>query len=335
MIKLGVIGTGRIGKLHVENINKFVPDAKVIAVADVMIDYSREWAKEQGIEHVYQDYNELLQNPEVDAVVVATSTDTHATVAIAACKAGKDIFCEKPVDTSVAKIKEVLAAVKEAGVKFQVGFNRRFDHNFRRVREFVENGTVGEPHLLRVTSRDPAPPSVEYIASSGGLFLDMMIHDFDMVRYLSGSEVKKVTAFGANLIDPAIGKAGDIDTATVTLELENGALAVIDNSRQAVYGYDQRVEVFGSKGVAQAFNDKPSNVEVSTADAVTTDKIRYFFLDRYTGAFVDQFVSFIKALKGEAEVPVDALDGLRAVEVALAATESLRSGKTITMEYDQ
>lgn len=335
-IKLGVIGTGRIGKLHVENINRFVPGAKVIAVADVMIEYSKEWAVEQGLPYVYADYRELLANPEVEAVVIATPTDTHATVAIDACRAGKHIFCEKPVDLSIPRIREVMAAVNEAQVIFQVGFNRRFDHNFRRVREYVENGTVGEPHILRVTSRDPAPPPAEYIAGSGGLFVDMMIHDFDMVRYLSGSEVVKVTAHGANLIDPAIGAAGDIDTAVVTLELANGAIAVIDNSRQAVYGYDQRVEVFGSKGVAQAFNDKPSNVEVSTAEAVNTDKIRYFFLDRYTGAFVDQFIDFVDTLNGKREqVPVGVIDGLRAVEIALAAGESLRSGKTIEMSYEE
>lgn len=328
---MGVIGTGRIGKLHVENINRLVNGGKVIAVADVMIEHSREWAEAEGIQYIYGDYNELLANPEIEAVIIATPTNTHAEVAIAAAKAGKQIFLEKPVDLSVERIHEVINAVKEAGVICQIGFNRRFDHNFRRVREMVENGTIGDPHIIRVTSRDPAPPPISYVKVSGGLFVDMMIHDFDMVRYLSGSDVLRVTAKGANLVDPAIGEAGDIDTAVVTLEMANGAIAVIDNSRQAVYGYDQRVEVFGSKGQAVAYNDKPSTVEVYTEEAVQTDKIRYFFLDRYTGAFIDQFVSFIAAVKGEEKVKVDTIDGLRSVEIALAAGESLRTGKTVEL----
>lgn len=332
VIQMGVIGTGRIGKLHVENINRLVPGAKVIAVADPFIEQSREWAQNEGIQYIYEDYNQLLANPEVQAVVIATPTNTHAEVAIASAKAGKQIFLEKPVDLTVARIHEVMKAVEEAGVICQIGFNRRFDHNFRRVREMVENKTIGDPHIIRVTSRDPAPPPVSYIKVSGGIFVDMMIHDFDMVRYLSGSDVVRVTAKGANLVDPAIGDAGDVDTAVVTLEMANGAIAVIDNSRQAVYGYDQRVEVFGSKGQAIAYNDKPSTVEVYTEEQVTTDKIRYFFLDRYTGAFIDQFVGFLAAVRGEAPVPVNVLDGLRAVEIALAATESLHTGKTVELK---
>lgn len=331
-VLFGVIGTGRIGRLHVENINRLVPGGRVIAVADVMIDQAREWAEGEGIKYIYQDYHELLANPEVEAVVIATPTNTHAEVAIASAEAGKQIFLEKPVDLSLERIHEVMDAVKKAGVICQIGFNRRFDHNFRRVREMVENGTVGDPHIIRVTSRDPAPPPISYVKVSGGLFVDMMIHDFDMVRYLSGSDAVRITAKGSVLVDPEIGEAGDIDTAVVTLEMANGAIAVIDNSRQAVYGYDQRVEVFGSKGQAVAYNDKPSTVEVYTADTVTTDKIRYFFLDRYTGAFIDQFVAFIEAVRGEKKVPVDVLDGLRSVEMALAAGESLRTGKTVEMK---
>lgn len=331
-VLLGVIGTGRIGKLHVENINRLVPGGRVIAVADPMIESSRSWAEGEKIEHIFSDYNDLLALPEVEAVVIATPTNTHAEVAIAAAKAGKQIFLEKPVDLSVERIHEVIDAVEKAGVLCQIGFNRRFDHNFRRVREMVENGTVGDPQIVRVTSRDPAPPPIEYVKVSGGLFVDMMIHDFDMVRYLSGSEVVRVTAKGAVLVNPEIGQAGDVDTAVVTLEMANGAIAVIDNSRQAVYGYDQRVEVFGSKGQAVAYNDRPSTVEVYTENRVELDKIRYFFLDRYTGAFIDQFVDFLAAVRGEGKIPVDVIDGLRAVEVALAATESLKTGKTVELK---
>lgn len=333
-IRFGVIGTGRIGRLHVENLLRYIPQAEVFAVADVMIDLAKEWAAEQGIERIFADYKELLALPEIDAVIVATPTDTHSEVSIAAAEAGKHVFCEKPIDMDIERIKEVIEVVKKAGVKFQTGFNRRFDHNFRRVRDHVESGLIGDPHIVRVTSRDPAPPPVSYIESSGGLYFDMMIHDFDMVRFLSGSEVVAVTAHGANLIDEAIKEAGDIDTAVVTLELANGALAVIDNSRQAVYGYDQRVEVFGSKGQAVAYNDKPSTVEVYTEENVSTDKIPYFFLDRYTGAFIDQFNSFVDAINGKSKIPVDEVDGLRAVQIAKAAQESLDTQARVVLEYD-
>lgn len=333
-LKFGIVGTGRIGKLHVSNINKLVEGATVIAAADVYIEHAEEELKANGVKYIYKDYKELLANPEVEAVIVASSTDTHAEISIAAAKAGKDVFCEKPIDKDLAKIKEVLAVVKETGVKFQTGFNRRFDHNFRRVREFVENGKIGDPHIIRVTSRDPAPPPVEYVKVSGGIFFDMMIHDFDMVRYLSGSEVVEVNAVGTCLVDPGIGECGDVDTAIVTLKFANGAIGSIDNSRQAVYGYDQRVEVFGSKGVAKAENDKPSTVEVMTTEEPSTDKIMYFFLDRYTGAFIDQFKGFIDAVKNDKPTPVNDIDGYRAVQIAYAATESLHSGKPVKVALD-
>lgn len=330
-VKFGVVGTGRIGRLHVENLTNLIPEAEVVAVADIYIDKAREWAEGIGIKGIYKDYQDLLADPEVEVVVVASSTDTHAEISIAAAKAKKHIFCEKPVDANIEKIKEVLAVVEEEGVLFQVGFNRRFDHNFKKVADVVKSGAIGEPHIIKITSRDPAPPPVEYIKVSGGLFNDMMIHDFDMVRYLSGSDVVEVTAKGAVLVDPAIGDAGDVDTAIVTLKMANGALGVIDNSRQAVYGYDQRVEVFGSKGVAKAENDKPTTVEVSTVNDVTTDKIPYFFLDRYTGAFVEQFNFFISAIRGESELLVGGIDGLRSVEIAMAATRSLKEDRTVKL----
>lgn len=334
VLKLGIVGTGRIGRMHVADINKLVDGAEVIAAADLYIDAAADELKANGVKDLYKDYKDLLANPDVEAVIVASSTDTHAEISIAAAKAGKDVFCEKPIDKDLDKIKEVLKVVEETGVKFQTGFNRRFDHNFRRVRDLVVDGTLGDPHIVRVTSRDPAPPPIEYVKVSGGIFFDMMIHDFDMVRYLSGSEVVEVNAIGTVLVDKAIGEAGDVDTAIVTLKFANGAIGVIDNSRQAVYGYDQRVEVFGSKGMAKAENDKPTTVEVNTADAPTTDKIPYFFLDRYTDAFVDQFKEFVKAINEDTETMVTAEDGYRAVQIAYAATESCRSGKPVKVELD-
>ncbi|MGI6076811.1 MAG: inositol 2-dehydrogenase [Fastidiosipilaceae bacterium] len=334
MLKFGIVGTGRIGRMHVSNINKLIDGAEIIAAADLYIDAAADELKANGVKHLYKDYKELLANPDVEAVIVASSTDTHAEISIAAAQAGKNVFCEKPIDKDLDKIKEVLNVVKETGVKFQTGFNRRFDHNFRRVRDLVTDGTLGDPHIVRVTSRDPAPPPIEYVKVSGGIFFDMMIHDFDMVRYLSGSEVVEVSAIGAVLVDEEIGAAGDVDTAIVTLKFANGAIGVIDNSRQAVYGYDQRVEVFGSKGMAKAENDKPTTVEVNTVDPPTTDKIPYFFLDRYTNAFIDQFKEFIISINEDKPTMVTAEDGYRAVQIAYAATESCRSGKPVKVSLD-
>lgn len=198
MIKVGIIGAGRIGRVHSESITKYVKGAEIKAISDVRVtDELKTWAQGMGIPHVYEDYNQILQDPEIDAVLVCSSTNTHAPISIAAAKAGKHIFCEKPIDADVGRIKEVLEEVKKAGVKFQVGFNRRFDHNFKAIKTRVANGDIGEPHLIRVTSRDPDAPPIEYVKVSGGMFFDMTIHDFDMVRYLSGSEVTEVYAAGA------------------------------------------------------------------------------------------------------------------------------------------
>ena len=262
-MKIGLIGAGRIGKIHAENIAHHIPRAQISRIADVAADTVRDWAKGLGVSRVSSDAHDLLADPEIKAVLVCSSTDTHADMVIAAAEKGKHIFCEKPVDLTVAKVKKALAAAKKAGVTLQVGFNRRFDHNFRRVRDLVNQGAIGEPHILRITSRDPAPPSPEYVKVSGGIFLDMTIHDFDMARYLAGSDAVEVYAKGAVLVDPAIGKAGDVDTAVVTITFQNGCIGVIDNSRKATYGYDQRVEVFGSKGALSCANDTPTSVVLS------------------------------------------------------------------------
>jgi myo-inositol 2-dehydrogenase/D-chiro-inositol 1-dehydrogenase len=323
-INIGIIGVGRIGKIHAENIAYLIPQARLKAVADVNMTSAIEaWARGLGVEAVYRDPAAILADADIQAVLVCSSTDTHADFVIKAAAAGKHVFCEKPVDLTVAKVRAALDAVKKAGVKLQVGFNRRFDHNFRRVRELVESGAVGEPHVIKITSRDPAPPPPSYVAGSGGIFLDMMIHDFDMARYQAGSEVVEVYAAGAVLVDEAIGKAGDIDTAIVTLRFANGALGVIDNSRKAVYGYDQRLEVFGSKGVACAENDMPSAVRLSNESGVSGDKPLYFFLERYKDAFVAEVRAFIAAIAEGTTPPVTGEDGLQDLLVALAAKTSL------------
>ena len=326
-ITVGIVGAGRIGKLHAENIISYFPDVKLKSIADVYMDKSEEWAKNVGIENTYTDYHKIIDDPEIDAVLIFSSTNTHAEIAIAAAKAHKDIFCEKPIDPNPDRIREVLKAVDGAGVKFQVGFNRRFDHNFRAVRDMVQAGKIGDPHIIKVTSRDPNPPSIDYVKVSGGLFMDMMIHDFDMVRYLSGSEVTEVFATGAVLVDPEIGKAGDIDTAIVSLKFANGAIGEIDNSRRAAYGYDQRVEVFGSKGCITVSNDTDSSAVLSTSEAVTSEKPKFFFLERYKDAYISELREFFEAIKNNTQPPVVGIDGLKPVLIALAAKKSLAEGR--------
>lgn len=328
-LNIGIIGAGRIGKVHMQSITYNVPTAKVLGITDVFKDGLQELADKYGIEKVYEDYKEMLADKDIDAVLVCSSTDTHADISIEAAKAGKHVFCEKPVDLTPEKVKAVIDAVAEAGVKLQVGFNRRFDHNFAHVRSLINEGKVGNLELIKITSRDPEPPPAEYAAVSGGMFLDMTIHDFDMARFLAGSDVTEVYASATCLVDPAIGEAGDVDTAIINLKFENGALGVIDNSRRAAYGYDQRIEVFGSLGAAMASNDTPTNVTVMNGDGVTTDKPLYFFLERYMQSFRDEMVQFVDAVLNDKPTPTTGLDGLNSILVALAAKKSVKEGRPV------
>ncbi len=330
MINVAIIGAGRIGKVHAESIYTRVKSAKVVAIADPFADDATKlWAQGLGIERCEKDYAVLLEDKSIDAVLICSSTDTHSAISIAAAKAGKHIFCEKPIDHDIEKIKQVQKAVAEAGIKFQVGFNRRFDHNFMAARKAVQEGKIGKLNLLKITSRDPAPPPVEYIKVSGGLFLDMTIHDFDMVRYISCDEVEEVYAYGANLVDSAIGKAGDIDTAIVSLRLSSGALAVIDNCRRAAYGYDQRLEAFGSLGQAAVGNDTAANLEIASEVGIVSQKPLYFFLERYMEAYAREIQTFIASLVDNAPIQATLKDGLMATAIGLAAKESLAKGAPV------
>ncbi len=260
-MKVAVIGAGRIGRVHIENISTGVREMEIKTVADPFLnDDTVAFCNSFGITNVTKDVDSIFADPEIEAVLICSSTDTHADLIMQACAAGKHIFCEKPVDHDVQRVRMALDAVKKAGVKLQIGFVRRFDHNHRGVYDAVRSGKIGTPHILKISSRDPQPPTIEYVRRSGGIFYDMMIHDFDMIRFLAGCEVTEVYAKGAVLVDPAIGAEGDVDTALVTLTFENGAIGIIDNSRQAVYGYDQRLEVFGSEGAVQDENDIPNTV---------------------------------------------------------------------------
>jgi len=330
-INVGIIGAGRIGKIHAENVKFHTPEANVSAVSDINIEGIREWAEGLGVPKITSNYKEILEDPEIDAVLICSSTDTHSQITIEAAEAGKHIFCEKPIDYDLDRIEAALKAVEKAGVKFQVGFNRRFDHNFRKVKELILEGKIGTPHIIKITSRDPAPPPIEYIKVSGGIFLDMTIHDFDMARYLSGSEVEEVYANGAVLVDPAIGEQGDIDTAIITLKFKNGAIGVIDNSRKAVYGYDQRVEVFGSKGCITVANDTPTTAVLSTEEGVICDKPKYFFLERYTESFINEIKQYIEENVKDTDTPVSGIDGLKPVLIGLAAKKSLEEGKPVKL----
>lgn len=328
MFTIGVIGAGRIGQLHVENLAK-LPFVRVKAVADIAVSHLSEWANQYQVEELLTDYHPLLQDPEIQAVFICTPTASHTSIIREAASMNKHIFCEKPVSFSAKETRTAVEAAAIAGVHLQIGFNRRFDPNFKRLRQLVENGEVGNPHIIKITSRDPAPPSKDYILGSGGLFMDMMIHDFDMARYIAGAEVESVSAVGAVMVDPFIGELGDIDTAVVTLTFENGAIGVIDNSRQAVYGYDQRVEVFGDKGMACAENNRPTTVEVSKADGVVKDNPLYFFLERYTEAYIAEVQVFIEACVDGKAIPCSGWDSLKAESIARAAKASLEQGKPI------
>lgn len=329
-IQVGVIGAGRIGKVHAENIAKFVPEMEIKTVADpCMSGETVEFLQRLRIPNIVRDADIILQDPEIKAVIVCSPTDLHAEYAIKAARAGKDVFVEKPVDYRIERVKEVIRAAKESGVKLQVGFNRRFDHNHRAVYEAVRAGKVGKVHLVKISSRDPEPPSIDYVKVSGGIFYDMMVHDFDMARFLAGSEVTEVFACGGVLVDPAIGEAGDVDTAVVSLKFASGAMGVIDNSRRAVYGYDQRVEVFGDQGAVMDVNDTPNNAAFYGADGTVSSTCYKVMWDRYTGAFAAEQRAFAEAVIRDTEPQVTGEDGLYPILIAAAAAKSLKEGRPV------
>ena len=326
-VTFGIIGAGRIGKLHADNLLSRVDGARLKAITDPFLD--EDWAASRNIPLTGKDHRILLDDPEIDAILIGSPSAEHAPQMIECAETGKHIFCEKPIALDPEIIRNALAEVDKSGVKLQVGFNRRFDPNFSAVQHQVASGALGDPHIIRITSRDPAPPPAEYVAGSGGMFLDMTIHDFDMARFLSSSEVTEVHAYGAVLVDPEIGKAGDIDTAVISLKFANGALGIIENSRKAVYGYDQRVEVFGAKGTAMADNNTPTSMVVLNESGTIRDKPLYFFLERYKTAFVSEMQAFLDAIREDKPTLVSGKDGLVPVLIAMAAKESLKTGKPV------
>ena len=332
MVRIGIIGAGRIGKVHLQSITYHVKDAVVKAVADPFMNEETEaYIKSMGVDKVSKDCKDILSDPEIDAVMICSSTDTHAAISIEAINAGKHVFCEKPVDHSIEKIKAVEDALKGKNIKFQVGFNRRFDHNFAAIRKAVDDGRIGDPHIVKITSRDPEPPNPAYIKVSGGIFLDMTIHDFDMATFLVNSDVEEVYVQSAVLVDPAIGEQGDVDTAIITMKMTNGALCVIDNSRRAAYGYDQRAEVFGSKGMVSTSNDTLSSAVIADANGVTGEKPLFFFLERYMQSFTEEVCQFVDAIENDKETPVGIHAGMQSVKIGLAAKKSVQEHRPVKL----
>jgi myo-inositol 2-dehydrogenase/D-chiro-inositol 1-dehydrogenase len=330
-MKIGLVGTGRIGRIHAEALAYFVTEAEVVAVTDINLDSARHCAEVYGIPTVAENYPQMLTDDSIDAVAICSSTDTHAEFIIQAAQAGKHIFCEKPIALNLASIDAALEAVAQYGVKLMVGFNRRFHPNFKRIREVVAEGGIGQPHLVRITSRDSAAPPVEYVKVSGGIFLDMTIHDFDMARYVLGAEVTEIYATGNVLVNPAIGEAGDVDTAVVVMRYDNGAICTIDNSREAVYGYDQRLEVFGAGGMVKCDNNFPHSAEISTRAGVSSAKPLFTFLEIYRQTYIDELKAFIHAIQSNTEPPITGWDGRVPLVMGLAATKSLREGRPVRL----
>lgn len=329
-VRVGVAGVGRIGRMHASILARQVPRAEVVAVADAYPGTAAAVAEELRVPA--RTVDELMTSSDVDAVAICTSSETHVDLIVKAARAGKAVFCEKPVSIALAEVDRALAAVETAGVPFMVGFNRRFDPGHRSVRRAVQSGLIGSVQLARITSRDPALPPAGYVDNSGGIFVDMTIHDFDMARYLVDSPVVDVFAKGAVLIDPAIGAAGDVDTAVVVLTHANGAITTIDNSRQAVYGYDQRVEVLGSAGMATSDNVPLDNGRVLTANGSSGSSLQYFFLDRYRESFLNEWRAFIDYVADGGDSPVPGSAGRAPVVIGLAAWQSVREGRPILID---
>ena len=327
-IRFGLLGAGRIGKVHAKAITGDA-NAKLVAVADAFPAAAQAIADQYGCE--IRSIDAILASADIDAVVICTPTDTHADLIEAFAKAGKAIFCEKPIDLNIDRVKACLKVVRETKAILMVGFNRRFDPHFAAVKAEIAKGSVGDVEMVTITSRDPGAPPLDYIARSGGIFRDMTIHDFDMARFLLGEEVAEVSAQASVLVDPAIGKAGDFDSVQVMLRTATGKMAVISNSRRATYGYDQRIEVHGSLGAASAENQRPVSIEVATAAGYTRPPLHDFFMTRYTEAYAAEIATFIAALSGKGKAEPSGEDGLIALALADAAVKSVAEGRVVKL----
>lgn len=331
MLKAALLGAGRIGQVHARTMIAD-KDCHLMAIADANADAARELAAQVGAKA--RTVDDILADDGIDAVLIATSTDTHSDLIERATAAGKAVLCEKPVDLSLERALETLANVTRSSMPVMIGFNRRFDPNFIALKSAFDAGEIGKGELLSITSFDPAPPPVSYVKVSGGLFRDMMIHDFDMACWIFGDVPTRITAHGSCLVDKDIGAAGDVDTAVVTMIWNDGRIAVVKNSRRAGYGYDQRVELLGAGGLLTAKNVLENTVEKITTEGAVTAKPVHFFLERYMRAYQAEWTAFVEALKSGAPMPVTLRDGVAALACAEAATHSARTGETVTITPD-
>jgi myo-inositol 2-dehydrogenase/D-chiro-inositol 1-dehydrogenase len=328
MLRFAQFGAGRIGAIHAANLAA-LPKTQLLYVIDVNADAALDLAVRHGAQ--VADAHTAFRDPKVDAVIIASSTDTHADLAIAAARAGKAIFCEKPIDLSLRRVDACIAAVTKAKVPMFVGFNRRFDPSFSALHARIARGDIGDVEQVIITSRDPGLPPVSYLKVSGGQFRDMTIHDFDMARWLLGEEPVELFAYGSCLVDQAVAKVGDTDSAMVLMKTASGKLCHINNSRRASYGYDQRIEVHGSKGRLTAGNRTATSVELADAVAVTADKPLFFFLERYADAYRAELAAFVEAVVNRKPLPVTAEDGRQAIVLAEAAVKSLKTGRAVKL----
>ena len=326
-IRTLIIGLGRIGKIHLGNLQA-IDEVEIVGICDPT-DEAKVFSNKAGLTFYQKDFTDVADQVQADAIVICSPTDTHANYVSIAAKKGIDVFCEKPLDLSLEKVKQVLKTVNESKIKLMLGFNRRFDSEFQSVKEKIVNGHIGDIHTIKITSRDPSPPPINYIKSSGGMFLDMTIHDFDMIRYLTNKEIVEVYAKGDALVNPEIAKAGDIDTAIINLTFEDGSMAVIDNCRKAVYGYDQRVEVFGSKGMVQSKNKFDKYTLTYSENGVTSALPQHFFLERYADAYKKEIDHFIDCIRHKKTPEVSGFDGLMSLVLGLCAKESLNCNKPV------
>ena len=327
-LRFGLLGAGRIGKVHAKAVSSDA-NAKLVAVADAMPAAAEAIAKQNGCE--VRTIDAILAAKDIDAVVICTPTDTHADLIEKFVKAGKAVFCEKPIDLSLARVKTCLEVVRAAKGTLMVGFNRRFDPHFAAVKAEIDKGSVGDVEMITITSRDPGAPPIDYIKRSGGIFRDMTIHDFDMARWLLAEEVTEVSAMAAVLVDKAIGAAGDSDSVQVMLKTASGKMAIISNSRRATYGYDQRIEVHGSKGVVSAENQRPVSIELANGSGYTRPPLHDFFMTRYTEAYAAEIAGFIKAVTNKTAANPSGEDGLKALALAEAALKSVKEGRTVKL----
>lgn len=333
MLQLGIIGMGRIGRVHAKNITQLVQGARVAAVSDPVYETGlKEWLNKIGIERLYKDYHQILKDPMIDAVLICTPTPMHAGISLEAIRYNKHVFCEKPVAYTLEEVKEIEKKLENTGLKYQVGFMKRFDHNYKKMADQMNAGRIGVPWTLKITSRDPDLPPISYIESSGGIFFDMMIHDFDLARYFLPGDAEEVTALGTCLIDRQVEEAGDSDIAVVTIRMQNGSVAVLENARQCAYGYDQRVEVFGSKGMVCTGNDYEHADILVTRQGTLRENPEGFFLERYRNAYIAEIVSFIEAVEKDTPVATGIYDALQNQKLAMAASISRRERRSVSLK---